>query len=315
MIRLYRSLVVSGLLALGCAVARGDDAYRWVSGKLPEREIANAIPPPAGFERTAVAAGLFADWLRHLPLKPPGTAVHLYNGKQKGNQDVHHAVVDIDTGSKDLQQCADAVIRLRAEYLYSRGETAAIHFKFTSGDEAVFARWAEGYRPVVAGNRVRWIKRASADASYGSFRRYLDVVFSYAGTLSLSRELSPRKIDELEIGDVFIRGGSPGHAVIVVDLAVNKATGKKVFLLAQSYMPAQDIHVLKNSADAGTSPWYPADFGEVLQTPEWTFQKNELMRFPPEKAKDRGSDNSKAQNAVKTPPVRTRALPARSPDE
>jgi hypothetical protein len=91
-------------------------------------------------------------------------------------------------------------------------------------------------------------------------------------------------IDQIEIGDVFVRGGSPGHAVIVVDLAADKATGKKVFLLAQSYMPAQDIHVLKNPADPKLSPWYASDFGEILETPEWTFSKGELMRFQPAKS-------------------------------
>ena len=45
----------------------------------------------------------------------------------------------------------------------------------------------------------------------------------------------------MQIGDVLIQGGSPGHAVIVVDMAENPATGEKLYLLAQSYMPAQDI--------------------------------------------------------------------------
>ena len=52
-------------------------------------------------------------------------------------------------------------------------------------------------------------------------------------------------IENIEIGDVFIQGGFPGHAIIVVDLAENEV-GEKCFLVAQSYMPAQEIHVLKN---------------------------------------------------------------------
>ena len=65
------------------------------------------------------------------------------------------------------------------------------------------------------------------------------MVFSYAGTASLSRELAPVNYQDMKIGDVFIQGGHPGHAVIVVDIAVHPKTKKKVFLLAQSYMPAQ----------------------------------------------------------------------------
>ena len=44
-------------------------------------------------------------------------------------------------------------------------------------------------------------------------------------------------------------------------------------------MPAQDFHVLKNPSDKGLSPWYPADFGEELKTPEWTFARGERRRF------------------------------------
>jgi len=42
-------------------------------------------------------------------------------------------------------------------------------------------------------------------------------------------------IEEINIGDVFIVGGSPGHAVIVVDMAQND-NNEKIFLLAQSYI-------------------------------------------------------------------------------
>jgi hypothetical protein len=70
--------------------------------------------------------------------------------------------------------------------------------------------------------------------------------------------------------------------VIVVDMAENKRTGEKVFLVAQGYMPAQDIHVLKNSNDGGLSPWYPLEFSETLHTPEWDFEKTELKKFKTE---------------------------------
>jgi hypothetical protein len=82
----------------------------------------------------------------------------------------------------------------------------------------------------------------------------------------------------IQIGDVFIKGGFPGHAVIVVDMAVNKQ-GKKIFMLAQSYMPAQELQVLKNNNNSKNSPWYSEDFGETLVTPEWTFKKSHLKRF------------------------------------
>ena len=85
----------------------------------------------------------------------------------------------------------------------------------------------------------------------------------------------------LQAGDVFIKGGSPGHAVIVVDVAIHPKTKKKVFLLAQSYMPAQQIHILVNPANRNLSPWYELTDtdSDRLYTPEWTFEKKELKRF------------------------------------
>lgn len=71
----------------------------------------------------------------------------------------------------------------------------------------------------------------------------------------------------------------PGHAVIVVDMAEDQNNGRKVFLLAQSFMPAQDIHVLKNPNDKTLSPQYDLNFGKILETPEWTFSNTELKGF------------------------------------
>lgn len=104
------------------------------------------------------------------------------------------------------------------------------------------------------------------------------MVFSYAGSLSLSKEMKPITVPELMAGDVFILGGSPGHAVIVLDVATNNE-GRKIFMLAQSYMPAQETQVLINPNDEKLSPWYSVDFGETLITPEWEFSRGQLMRF------------------------------------
>ena len=99
------------------------------------------------------------------------------------------------------------------------------------------------------------------------------------GSASLSKQLKP-VIDFSDItpGDVLIRGGFPGHAVIVMDVAEN-IKGEKIFMLAQSYMPAQDIHILVNPADENLSPWYKVNDGMKIVTPEYLFYKNELKRW------------------------------------
>ncbi len=257
--------------------------YPWLPRQTEDLPIIRDIPVPVGFVRVSCSPQSFAWWLRHLPLKTENNQVYLFNGRLKRNQEAHYRVIAMDVGKRDLQQCADAVIRLRAEYLYFSKRFQDIHFDFTSGDRADFQMWAQGYRPVVNGNRVDWKKRyfrPEPDFSYRNFRAYLNTVFTYAGSYSLSKELVPvREANDIRIGDVLIQGGFPGHAVIVVDLCVNPETGQKLILLAQSYMPAQEIHILKNPTHHEISPWYIVKKSGSLITPEWRFDWSDLKRF------------------------------------
>jgi hypothetical protein len=141
-------------------------------------------------------------------------------------------VVDLPIGSKDLHQCADAIMRLRAEYLYYQKRYDDIHFNFTNGMRVDFNKWMQGYRIKVVGNKTSWIKKSSYSSNYDTFWEYMETIFMYAGTSSLSKELKTKANSLLEIGDIFIKGGFPGHAVIVVDKA-EAADGKVAFLLAQ----------------------------------------------------------------------------------
>jgi hypothetical protein len=238
--------------------------------------------PPAGFARTAAAPGSFATYLRCLPLKPRGAQVRLFDGRVKPNRAAYVAVVDLPIGDRDLHQCADAVIRLRAEYLFARGRYDDIRFHFNSGFLAEYGRWRRGERITVHGNAARWERKARPADDARSLWRYLETVFAYAGTASLAGELRSVPARDLAGGDVFIQPGHPGHAVIVVDTAVNRRNGRVVFLLAQSFMPAQEIQVLANPGDPGLSPWYAAGFAAELRTPEWTFTARDLKRFSAE---------------------------------
>jgi hypothetical protein len=227
------------------------------------KTIVARFDPPSGFSRTVIDSSSFGYYLRHLKLKPFGTKVKYYNGQPKNKSNVYISVIDMDIGNRDLQQCADAVMRLRSEYLYARKRYQDIHFNFVSdGLPRYYEEYIEG------------------DHSYEKFRKYMDYIFNSANTRSLSQELISREnLEEMQIGDVLIKTGNPyGHAVIVVDMAVNTDSGEKVYMLAQSYMPAQDIQVLINRENRAISPWYLLGL-DPIETPEWTFRQGDLKRF------------------------------------
>ena len=233
---------------------------------------------PENFNRVTADDLSFANYLRNLPLKNAGERVRYYDRTQKPNAGVYLAVVDKNIGTKNLHQCADAVMRLRAEYLWEQKRFSEIKFNFTNGFVCDYDSWRKGKRVRVNGNSVKWVQGGLASDSYEVFWSYLEMVFTYAGTLSLSKELKAVNLKDMAIGDVFIRGGSPGHAVIIVDMAKD-SSGNSVFMLAQSYMPAQEIQILTNPLSEKLSPWYSVQNNANLRTPEWVFEWNELKAF------------------------------------
>lgn len=221
------------------------------------------IPLPNGFERIELADNSFGAYLRGLELDTADFVVHLFNGQRKYYQDGNFAIIVMDVGKRDLQQCADAVMRLRGEYLFEQKRYNEIHFNFLSDGQPRY-----------------YTEYAGSDRTHGKFRRYMDYIFSYANTSSLADELKKVDIKDIQPGDVFIQKGSPyGHAVTVMDVAINNSTGEKIFMVSQSYMPAQEIHILKNLEDFARNPWYTAETEKWVYTPEWTFTVDDLKRF------------------------------------
>jgi hypothetical protein len=212
-----------------------------------------AIPLPADYTREQTDSSSFAAWLRKQRLKKDKT-VYLFNGDAKQNQQAQFAVLDISVGGQNLQQCADAVMRLRAEYLFAMKRFDQIVFTDNANTRYAFT--------------MPYTKE--------HLHRYLQKVFGMCGSASLSKQLHKKNIGDIAPGDVLIRGGFPGHAAIVMDVAINKE-GKKIFMLAQSYMPAQDIHVLVNPRDEKLSPWYEIE--DEIISPEYVFTKHELKSW------------------------------------
>lgn len=236
------------------------------------------IRTPQGYTRVPAEQGSLAEFIRNYPLKEDKSPVLLYDGTKKRNQTAHAAVFSLPIEAEDLQQCADSVIRLYAEYFRETGQDEKIAFHFVNGFLAEYVKWREGYRIKVNGNDVVWEKTASYDDSYESFAAYLRMVFAYAGTLSMEGEAEETTLGELEAGDVFLQGGSPGHVVLVLDVCEN-ADGRKAFLLGQGYMPAQEFHVLKNPKREEDPWYYEEEVTYPFQTPEYTFIQGSLKRL------------------------------------
>lgn len=237
----------------------------------------NRIQPPIGYTRQKVEKNSFSEYLRNLKLKPKGSLVKYFNGETKYNHGVYHSVVDMKIGDKDLHQCADAIMRMRAEYFWDQKQYDKIHFNFTNGFRVGYTPWMNGQRILVKGNKTKWDDRIAPSNTYEDFWNYMELIFMYAGTSSLEKELIDVVEDDIGIGDVLIQGGHPGHAVIIVDKAVDDR-GRPVFLLAQSYMPAQETQILINPVNELLSPWYGLE-EDIIETPEWNFHKTDIKRF------------------------------------
>ena len=237
-----------------------------------ENSVKKRFSPPENFSWKEEKPNSFGEFLLNFPLEKYGTEILKYDGTSIATQNLHEAVYKIDVGEKDLQQCADSVIRLYAEFLWKQNRKEEIAFHFTSGDLVKWSDYRDGFRAFVKGNSVDFRKTESYDDSYQNFRNYLNLIYNYAGTISLTKETKPvTKTENLKTGDILIIPGSPGHVVFISGVCKNKG-GKKLFLLSEGFTPAQSIHLLKNPYDEDISPWYELDVNSSqINTARFTF--------------------------------------------
>lgn len=240
--------------------------------------IASRVNTPKNYKRVNYPKGSFEDYLRNYKLKPFGSKIINYDDSEYFWQRGHIGILEVLVPKNGLQQCADALIRIRSEFLWDKNRTDEIGFKFTSGHYCSWAKYAEGYRPKIKGNKVTFHKTASANSSKDNFYKYLNLIYMYSGTLSLYNELKSIKAKDLKIGDMLIKGGTPGHIVMIADEAVNDK-GEKIFLLFQGNTPAQSVHLVKNLEDSTISPWYQLQDDAVIAVSNYTFDSAKFVRF------------------------------------
>jgi len=166
-------------------------------------EIIGEIPVPAGYTRVAEERKSFGDWLRTIHLKKD-PRIYLFNGRLRDDQSTHFAVLDIPVGDKDLQQCADKIMRLRAEYFFNQDNIDSICFTATDGTRLSFARWMKGDRYRLTGARLAVYNSGIIGGDKRQqLEEYLEVVFSYCGTISLNKETrAVNDLNNLKTGDI-----------------------------------------------------------------------------------------------------------------
>nr|WP_321222120.1 DUF4846 domain-containing protein [uncultured Psychroserpens sp.] len=240
--------------------------------------IASRVDIPVGYKRVFYKSGSYEDYLRNYSLKPFGSKIINYDNTEYFWQGGHIGILEIPVPKNGLQQCADALIRIRSEYLWANNRKSEIGFNFTSGHYCSWKKYAEGYRPKINGNKVTFNKTANANSSEENFYKYLNLIYMYSGTLSLYNELQPIKAKHLKIGDMLIKGGSPGHIVMICDEIVNDK-GDKLFLLFQGNTPAQSVHLVKNLENDAISPWYQLKDDAVIPVSNYTFSSSKYVRF------------------------------------
>lgn len=218
-----------------------------------------AFPPPTGAER--VEADAFGTWLRARTVASADRPVRTHDGRIVG----HAArVIELPVVRGDLQQCADSAIRLRAEWRKERGEPVMFHA--TSGDPIPWSRWQAGERPYEDGGRLKW-----RPGTKGEWSAYLQHVFTWAGTLSLHAYDTEAAEGTPVPGDLMVDPGSPGHAVVLLDVA--RRGDETYVLVGEGFMPAQDFHVELGPHDG----WWR--WGDRLDLPHWSLPVSSHRRF------------------------------------
>lgn len=228
--------------------------YRWLGADNlkfppPVDSLEARFPTPPGYTRVTVAPGSFAEWLRGLPLAQAGTPVRNNSGEIvfSGDDDYVAAVVAIDVGVGDLQQSADVIVRLHAEWLWSTDKPDAISYRSASKLDMPFSRWAKGQRLLASGPNVFWVVTSKPrEPNYNDFRQYIDAAMLWSNNISLAARAT-HVVDPAQLtpGDFFLQTHGKGHAALVLDVA-QKPTGERVALLGRALQsPAQSLHVMR----------------------------------------------------------------------
>lgn len=222
--------------------------------------------PSKDFYRVNIINNSFSDFLRKLPLKKTGSHVLNYRGgvfKSGGDTSVA-SVVDMDVTGRRLEQCMDILVRLYAEYLWGKEQVGNFNLPLPGGYWLEWQKWKTGFRPVFKGINVFWSRSSQPDSSHQSFRTFLNTVYSESHTQQFYHAYQPIERREVQIGDIIIKKGTKGHAIMIVDLVKNER-GQMMALIGNGDTPACQLFLLNYKSGI---PWIPLNFDqETLALP------------------------------------------------
>lgn len=235
-----------------------------VNSQLLKSETLKSFSIPDGYTR--VLENKYHEWITSLEITTKEEVKTFDGDTIYGLGDYYAGKFTYDIGDENLHQCADAAIYLNAKYHFDTGNLDRITYHFTNGKRYGFKQWTSGLTPLVTGNKSKLV--IGPEKSNNTFREYLDIIFMYAGSWSLEKyDTFEVDLKDMMVGDIFIQGGFPGHTISVVDVVINKKTNNKLYMLAESYMPAQEQYILSNSGNV----WYNLS--------KYSFKQYKLKRF------------------------------------
>jgi|GEM_PF-2231807 len=230
---------------------------------------------PEGYERVPATKNSYTSFLRRLRLMTYGSAT--YNNSASETPQIGLLNLSV---IENMQENIHLCIRLRSEYFFEREQYNKIAFSIITKDRVDYIRWSEGLNIAING-KLHSTKQQRGVNRIITFQNFLKFIFTHSTIKTIMLDVQPTPISNIMPGDMFIQPEHPGNAVIVLDVAYNRATGDRIFLLAKHNKRSQIAYVLDNPKEGWSgSPWYHANIkGNKITTPDFVFYKTDLRRF------------------------------------
>lgn len=232
------------------------------SKSLNTSKLTDHVSIPDGYKRVETNDG-FGEWLKDLPILKDRNNVLTYKNKEANFFErflmESDGIIDMDV-FHEWQQCADSILRLKAEYHWSKNEYSKI--TFNNGKKEI--------------SYIDWIKKHKN--SRKTFKKYLRYVFGNLGTASMKRDLKKVDSNDIQAGDMNIQNqsGAVGHIFLVLDVVENEKK-EKLYLLGQGATPAMEFHIIK--LPFASSPWINMDSLQKVLDNVSPYGKGVFRRF------------------------------------